>query len=154
MSTYIVTLPVPKSQRIKYICLKTFLSLNMVYSYGKEARGIPSPNKNKTFPLCQAGSPVFVPLIASQQGIHEKPYGQGTSRSRSRELFLIVSLVFGAAHCAMRNSRKLRTKCNCSTLVYTAAVYLGNPQKASLLWEEEQPNISYQTRKTLCGLNM
>ena len=46
----------------------------------------------------------------------------GTSRSRSRELSLIVSLVFGAAHCAMQNSRKLRTKCNCSTLVYTPPV--------------------------------
>ncbi len=82
------------------------------------------------------------------------PPAGGTSRSRSRELFLIVSLVFGAAHCAMQNSRKLRTKCSCSTLYNTPPVYLGNPQKASLLWEEEQPNISYQARKTLCGLNM
>ena len=50
------------------------------------------------------------------------PPAGGTSRSRSRELFLIVSLVFGAAHCAMQNSRKLRTVCSCSTLYNTPPV--------------------------------
>ena len=76
----------------------------------------------QNFPLPHGVSPVSVPLIASQQGIHGKPKGGDTLGLAVQELFLIVSLVFGAAHCAMRNSRKLRTKCNCSTLVYTAAL--------------------------------
>ncbi|MDY6151416.1 MAG: hypothetical protein SPH86_04440 [Eubacteriales bacterium] len=51
-----------------------------------------------------------------QQGIHGKPKGGDTLGLAVQELSLIVSLVFGAAHCAMQNSRKLRTACNCSTL--------------------------------------
>ena len=84
MSTYIVTLPVPKSQRIKYICPKTFLSLNMVYSYGKEARGIPSPNKNKTSP-----SLTEVPLspFPRKRAPRRLPPAGGTSRSRSAGAF-------------------------------------------------------------------
>ena len=72
---------------------------------------------NKAFsPFLTEFPPVSVPLIAMQQGIHGKPKGGDTLGLAVQELSLIVSLVFGAAHCAMQNSRKLRTKCNCSTL--------------------------------------
>ena len=70
------------------------------------------PPPSRRFPYRR--SPASGPHGASYEGA---PLGLAV-----QELSLIVSLVFGAAHCAMQNTRKLRTACNCSTLVYTAAV--------------------------------
>ena len=78
---------------------------------------LPAERRSKAYPpFLTEFPPVSVPLIAMQQGIHGKPKGGDTLGLAVQELSLIVSLVFGAAHCAMQNSRKLRTACNCSTL--------------------------------------
>ena len=54
-----------------------------------------SKHQLKAYPLPHGVSPVSVPLIAMQQGIHGKPKGGDTLGLAVQELSLIVSLVFG-----------------------------------------------------------
>ena len=142
-----------KMQALFRLCLLSFRACRGISWKGTISK--PARGRSKAYPPSSRSFPRFrSPYCNATRNPRKAQLGGDTLGLAVQELSLIVSLVFGAAHCAMQNSRKLRTACNCSTLYNTPPVYLGNPQKASLLWEEEQPNISYRTRKSLCGLNM
>ena len=110
-----------KMQALFRLCLLSFRACRGISWKGtisKHARG-----RSKAYPPSSRSFPRFrSPYCNATRNPRKAQLGGDTLGLAVQELSLIVSLVFGAAHCAMQNSRKLRTKCSCSTLVYTAAV--------------------------------